>query len=196
MAIFSYPINPPQVQYISNAKRTSFNDVDAKQLTNFLISQIPSRLNIATTEQSDKLKQSAKNTTRRSITDTTTVPAKPGETQMYYTTEFGYVPLPKTLDGLKLLLADEAVTFYDHAPDLANFYYAIYYQFGEAVLKQIADAHLLPSAVSGRRYHDNVFGTPDRVFVGANGQTTYFAPGMPNVEGDKPAQEVVHYPNY
>jgi hypothetical protein len=115
---------------------------------------------------------------------------------VYYTVEFGYEKLPTTIDGLKFLLASEAVSFYDHPPDLANFYNAIYKQFGEPVLKQIADAHLLPRSVSGRRYRESVNGKPDRKFYNSSGKLTYFTPGSPNAEGHKPPMEVIRYPSF
>jgi hypothetical protein len=120
--------------------------------------------------------------------------AKKGVT--YYTVEFGYEKLPTTMDGLKFLLASEAISFYDHPPDLANFYNAIYEQFGEPVLKQIADAHLLPRSVSERRYRESIYGKPDRTFYNSSGRLTHFTPGSPNAEGQQPAMEVVRYPSF
>jgi hypothetical protein len=119
-----------------------------------------------------------------------------GKPQVYFTTEFGNEALPKTIDGLKLLLADEAISFFDHPPDLANFFNAICAQFGEEVLKEIADAHLLPRSVSSRHYHETLYGKPDRRFYNSAGELILFVPGSPNADGDQPAPEEVRYPKY
>jgi hypothetical protein len=190
-------VHQPQSQVVDST--------DSKRLTQFLIAQARSnaKTNVLHTSQyGDKIKQGDKmNDQGKLISDNTTIAStaaseESGQPQVYYTQEFGYERLPATLEGLKYLLADEAVSFFDHSPDLANFYNAIYAQFGEEVLKQIANAHLLPRSVSGRHYRESVHGRPDRTFYNSNGEVVLFVPGAPNIDGDQPAPESVHYPRY
>jgi hypothetical protein len=202
-----HQIDIHHIQHVSihRPQSQTIDPTDANRLTKFLITQARSNTkpNLSDVSQyRDQIKQGNKMNDRgKLISDNTTISStatseESGQPQVYYTQEFGYERLPATLDGLKYLLADEAVSFFDHSPDLANFYNAIYAQFGEEVLKQIANAHLLPRSVSGRHYRESVYGRPDRTFYNSNGEVVLFVPGAPNIDGDQPAPESVHYPRY
>lgn len=116
-----------------------------------------------------------------------------GNTQMFYSDEFGYESLPSTMSGLSFLEASGVMAFFGDSPDLSNFLNAVYAQFGDAATAYASK--LLVRQVSSLSAYEPINGRPDRLFVNSRGETN-FIPGFPGSEGTQPSMETIYYPNY
>jgi hypothetical protein len=201
MPFFFDPPNIHQVQYVRphQAETLNFDQAGTKRLNDLLTWQTRStaKPNFPPAFQPNEHMNHQVQLIADNSSDSSTEISK-GFSQplIYYTTEFGYERLPETLDGLRFLLADDAISFFDHPPDLANFLNAVYEQFGEDVVKAIVKAHILPRSVSNRHYHESLYGRPDRMFYNSQGELVFFAAGSPNADGNQPPTESVYYPKY